>query len=332
MNLSDRINAFQKLGFFFRDLVEKKNHSVFKKISIENEFFIKESIIQALLSISNLLKKSKIEQWIYSYDLSLLTKYKNVGVFLAGNIPLVGFHDFLCVLLLNHKFIGKLSAKDSILFNFLVEQLLIIEPRFKSKIFFQSNIFHSDIFLCTGNDFSAKYFDFKLNSKPRIIRDSKTSIAILDGDETTQHIRLLMKDVFLYFGLGCRNVSKLYIPRNYDIQSIKKYFIDYNHLLNYSFYFDNYIYYKSIYTLKKQTFLDFGSLLLLESEELFSPISVLYYEYYDEESDISLDFSKIQCIVSRNNNDNSIFFGESQKPSLYDYADNIDTIDFLLKN
>ena len=332
MNLSDRINAFQKLGFFCRDLVEKKNHSVFQKASLENEFFTKESIIQALLSISNFLTRSEIEKWIYSNDLSMLTKSKNVGVFLAGNIPLVGFHDFLCVLILNHKFIGKLSSKDSVLFTYLVERLLIIEPRFKSKIFFHSNIFHSDIFICTGNDFSAKHFDFNLPSKPRIIRDSKTSIAILDGNETKQHIALLMKDIFLYFGLGCRNVSKLYIPRNYDIQSMKKYFLAYNHLLKHSFYFDNYRYYKTIYALKKEFFLDFESIMLLDSKELFSPISVLLYEYYDKGDSISLDFSKIQCVISKVKNYDAIFFGQSQNPSLYDYADNIDTIDFLLKN
>lgn len=332
MNLSHRINAFRKLGIFCRDLAETKNHSFFQSIRFENEFFTKESVIQALLSISNILIQSKIERWISSYDLSLITKSKNIGVFLAGNIPLVGFHDFLCVLILNHKFIGKLSSKDSILFKYLVDRLLIIEPRFKSKIFFQSNIFSSDIFICTGNDFTTKYLDFNLKSKPRIIRDNKTSIAILDGKETEQHISLLMKDIFLYFGLGCRNVSKLYIPRNYDIQSIKKYFLDYSHLLNHVLYFDNYRYHKTIYNLKNEFFLDFESVLLLESRELFSPISVLYYEYYDQIKDISLDLSKTQCIISRVNNYNSIFFGESQKPGLSDYADNIDTIDFLLKN
>lgn len=332
MNLSDRINAFRKLGIFCKDLAETKNHSVFQSIRFENEFFTKQSVIQALLSISDILTQSKIEKWIFSYDLSLITKSKNIGVFLAGNIPLVGFHDFLCVLILNHKFIGKLSSKDSILFKFLVDRLLIIEPRFKSKIFFKSNIFSSDIFICTGNNFTTKYLDFNLKSKPRIIRNNKTSIAILDGNETEQHISLLMKDIFLYFGLGCRNVSKLYIPKNYDIQSIKKYFLDYRHLLNHVLYFDNYRYYKTIYNLKNEFFLDFESVLLLESRELFSPISVLYYEHYDQIKDISFDLSKTQCVISRVDNYKSIFFGESQKPGLSDYADNIDTIDFLLKN
>ena len=332
MNLSERINAFEKLGNFCCELATQKHHTIFKSVSKENEFFTKESTIHALLSISQILVKSKIEKWIFSYDLSLLKKSKNVGVFLAGNIPLVGFHDFLCVLILNHNFIGKLSSKDSILFKCLVKELLIIEPRFKSKIFFQSNILQSDIFICTGNDFSAKYFDFNLKSKPRIIRDSKTSIAILDGKETKQHIKLLMNDIFLYYGLGCRNVSKLYIPRKYNFQFIKSFFLDYNHLLNHSFYFDNYRYNKSIYTLQKEFFLDFESILLLETKELFSPISVLYYERYDDLTDVFFDFSKIQCVISKNNDNKSIFFGESQRPTLYDYADNIDTIDFLLKN
>ena len=236
------------------------------------------------------------------------------------------------MLILNHTFVGKLSSKDSILFNYLVDQLLIIEPRFKSKIFFQSNILDSDIFICTGNDFSAKYFEFTLNSKPKIIRDNKTSIAILNGKETHQEITLLMKDIFLYFGLGCRNVTKLYIPKNYNIEALKKYFSEYTHFLKYRFYFDNYKYYKAIYKFKKQVFFNYESILLLESKAFFSPISVLFYEYYNEITDISVDFSKIQCIVAKNNNYDSIFFGESQHPSLFDYADNIDTIDFLLKN
>ena len=332
MNLSDKINAFEKLGFLCRNLVGEENNPIFQQILLQNECFTKQNVIQSLIAVSNLLIRSEIEKWIYSYDLNLLTKSKKIGVFLAGNIPLVGFHDFLCVLILNHKFIAKLSSKDSILFNYLINQLLIIEPRFKSKIFLQSNILDSDIFICTGNDFSAKYFDFKFNKKPKIIRGSKTSVAILDGKETDKDIKLLMKDVFLYFGLGCRSVTKLYIPKNYNIESLKKYFLQYKYFLKYRFYVDNYKYYKAIYEFKKDIFFHYESMLLLESKELFSPISVLYYEHYNEITDISVDFSKIQCVVSKNNNYNSIPFGASQNPTLFDYADNIDTIDFLLKN
>jgi len=332
MNLSDRIIAFQKLGTVCRDLAINSNHLIFKKIKMENEYFTKENVIQSLISVSHFLTKSKLEEWIKYYDLSLCSESKKVGVFLAGNIPLVGFHDFLCVLILNHKFVAKLSSKDTILFSYLIEQLLIIEPRFKSKIILQSNIFDSDIFICTGSDLTAKHLDFILKSKPRLIRDSKSTVAILDGNETKEHIQLLMKDIFLYFGLGCRSVSKLFIPRFYDIHLIKAFFSENSHLLNHSFYLDNYKYYKSLYSLSNKTFIDFKSSLLLESKELFSPISVVYYEFYDKMTDISMDFNKIQCVVSNNNIFNSIPFGEAQRPSLCDYADNIDTINFLLKN
>ncbi len=332
MNLSDRIIAFQKLGIVCRNLTINSSHLIFKKIERENEYFTKENVIQSLISISHFLTTSKLEEWVKNYDLSLCSESKKVGVFLAGNIPLVGFHDFLCVLILNHKFVAKFSSKDTILFTYLIEELCIIEPRFKSKIILQSNIYDSDIFICTGNDLTAKYLDFMLKSKPRLIRASKSSVAILDGNETEEYIQLLMKDMFLYFGLGCRSVSKLFIPRSYDIHLMKTFFSEISHFLNHEFYLDNYRYYKSLYNLSNKNFIDFESLLLLESKELFSPISVVYYEFYDKITEISMDFNKIQCVVSNNNIFNSVPFGEAQRPGLFDYADNIDTINFLLKN
>ena len=332
MDLKARIYAFTQLGELLSKDFYNQHQKEIVRASIKNNWFTVRNIKIALENWGKLLTDEMLISWLDPYKLNDSKDISNILVIMAGNIPLVGFHDFLCVLILNHNFFGKLSSKDSILFKYLVKNLLIIEPRFKSKIFFQSDILHSDLFICTGNDFSAKYFDFKLKFKPRIIRDSKASIAILDGQETKEYIKLLMKDVFLYYGLGCRSVSKLYIPRNYDFQFIKKYFLDYNYLLNHSFYFDNYRYNQSIYALKKEFFLDFKSILLIESKELFSPISVLYYEYYDELSDISFDFSKIQCVISKVNDNRFIFFGESQRPDLHDYADNIDTIDFLLKN
>ena len=330
MNLSDRIKAFEKLGDVLRELINKKKHPIFKKIYNENNFFTKNNVIQALISISSLLENYKIEKWLSSYNLRKDGKSKNIGVFMAGNVPLVGFHDFLCVLILNNNFVGKPSSKDKILFKYVIKKLLQIEPRFKSKIYLKSNILQSNLFICTGNDITADFFEYKLEAKPKIIRKSKTSIAILNGKETESQLNNLMKDIFLYFGLGCRNVSKIYLPKNYNINGLKKYFKKYSNLLNHDFYAKNLNYFKVIYKLKNLNFLNFESILLLETKDLFSPISVIYFEYYDNLDDF--DFSNLQCVVSNMDIYNSVSFGKTQTPKLKDYADNIDTIDFLLKN
>ena len=279
-----------------------------------------------------LLERYKIEKWLSPYNLSIDNKSKNIGVFMAGNIPLVGFHDFLCVLILNNNFVGKLSSKDKTLFKYVIKKLLQIEPRFRSKIYLKSNILQSDLFICTGNDITANFFEYKLDAKPKIIRKNKTSIAILNGQETDFQLNNLMKDIFLYFGLGCRNVSKIYLPKNYNINFLKKNFKKYSKILNHDFYVKNLNYFKVIYELKNLNFLNFESILLLESKDLFSPISVIYFEYYDKLDDYVFDFSKLQCVVSNIDIYNSVSFGKTQAPDLEDYADNIDTIDFLLKN
>ena len=188
------------------------------------------------------------------------------------------------------------------------------------------------MFICTGNDITANFLEYKLNTKPKIIRKNKTSIAILNGQETDLQLNNLMKDIFLYFGLGCRNVSKIYLPKNYNINGLKKYFKKYSKILNHDFYVKNLNYFKVIYQLKNLNFLNFESILLLESKDLFSPISVIYFEYYDKLDDYVFDFSKLQCVVSNIDIYNSVLFGKTQTPDLEDYADNIDTIDFLLKN
>ena len=332
MKLFDRIRAFEKLGLKCSELAISTNNKIYSNVFNQNECFTADNVSNALNSISIMLEKDKIEKWISNYDLVSLGKSKNVGVFLAGNIPLVGFHDFLCTLILGHTFVAKTSSSDSVLFKYLIDILLKIEPRFKSKIYISSNIFSSDIFICTGNNFTANFFNYKLEKKPKLIRGSKASVAILNGLETEEEIRLLMKDIFLYFGLGCRSVSKLYFPKNINPLILSRFFSDYKYLLSNNFYRDNFNYHQTIFSLKNLDFLNFESTLLLKSQDYFSPISVLYFDVYNNINDIELDFSNIQCIVSNYKKYNSIVFGKSQIPSLYDYADNVDTIDFLLKN
>mgnify|MGYP001399837053 CR=1 FL=1 len=332
MKLHDRIKAFEKLGLICSELAVSTNNKIYFNAFNQNKCFTADNISSALNSISIMLENDKIEKWISNYDLDSLGKSKNVGVFLAGNIPLVGFHDFLCTLILGHTFVAKTSSNDSVLFKYLINILLKIEPRFKSKISISSNVFLSDIFICTGNNFTANFFNYKLEKKPKLIRRSKTSVAILNGLETDEEIRLLMKDIFLYFGLGCRSISKLYFPKNISPSILSRFFSEYMYLLSNDFYKDNINYYQTIFNLRNLDFLNFGSLLLLRTQDYFSPISVLYFDHYNSVNDIELDFSNIQCIISNYKKYNSIVFGKSQTPSLNDYADNVDTIDFLLKN
>jgi hypothetical protein len=333
MKILERIKAFVDLGIFFQDFSNlEKKHKIFDQSFTENHFFIKENICYAFKSLSNMLEHEKLEKWILSYKTHKMS-CKSVGVICAGNIPLVCFHDILCVLILGNKLYLKPSSKDYVLISFVINKLLKIEPRFKDLIFLSENIINADIIICTGNNISANYFNYYFKQKPKIIRSSRSSVAILSGQETESELQGLSKDVFLYFGLGCRNVTKIYIPKGYDISILKPYFLEYRPNLNCKNYYDNYIYNKAILLLNKTTFFDFQNILILESEKNISPISMLFYEYYNIKEGVDIDNSNVQCIVSNNNKTpNAISFGQSQSPELFDYADNIDTIQFLISN
>jgi hypothetical protein len=255
-----------------------------------------------------------------------------VALVLAGNIPLVGFHDVLCVLISGHKVMIKLSSKDSVLIPYVLNHLTEIDPGFADKIEYVERLENFDAVIATGSDNSSRYFDFYFGKYPNIIRKNRTSIAVLNGFETEDELKLLGKDVFTYFGLGCRNVSKILAPKGYDFTTILKAWEGYHDISNHHKYRNNYDYQLAIRMVNKEKFFDNGFVILIESEKIVSPIAVLYTEHYDSESHLAEILKavadKTQCVVG-NKTRKSVKFGQAQLPSLNDYADHIDTMKFL---
>ena len=344
MNLNNRITLFVKLGRFFSDYINNnleslERHKFDKAINesiLHNSFFSKKNILKSLLSWSNVLTKKSIDNFLSNYMIKIKKREKKIAIVMAGNIPLVGFHDFFCVILSGNFAVIKLSSKDSHLFKFILRFLVKENPDFSTKFDVVENklqIF--DAVIATGNNISANQFELYFKKYPKIIRRNRHSIAILNGNETKKEIELLANDIFYYYGLGCRNVSKIFIPNNYNLDILFKSFVLWNEVINKNSYANNYNYYRAIYLLNKEVFFDNGFVLLKESEKIGSPVGTIYFEYYKSENQIKemikKNNEKIQCIVSNNNYRKTIKFGETQMPNLNDFADDIDTFNFLLK-
>ena len=344
MNLNNRITLFVKLGRFFSDYINNNLESLernkfdkaINESILHNSFFSKKNILKSLLSWSNVLTKKSIDDFLSNYLIKNKKREKKIAIIMAGNIPLVGFHDFFCVIISGNFAIIKLSSKDSHLFKFILSFLVKENPDFSTKFDVVENklqIF--DAVIATGNNISANQFELYFKKYPKIIRKNRHSIAILNGNETKKEIELLANDIFYYYGLGCRNVSKIFIPNNYNLDILFKSFVLWNEVINKNSYSNNYNYYRAIYLLNKEVFFDNGFVLLKESEKIGSPVGTIYFEYYKSDNQIKemikKNNEKIQCIVSNNNYPKTIKFGETQMPNLNDFADDIDTFNFLLK-
>lgn len=351
MKLTDRINAFEKLGehlsAFLSNHAKKEkldNDIILNKVNIAversenlNPWFTRENSLISIENISKQLTKDNLSDWLRKYDLPEKNKNpKKIGVILAGNIPLVGFHDFICVLITGNIFIGKQSSKDNILLKCLADILIVINPDFSKFIVFEDNILKGfDAVIATGSNNSSMYFESYFKNVPNIIRKNRNSIAILNGNETPEEIKKLGDDIFTYFGLGCRNISKIYVPDKYEIKKIFDSLESFSTLLNHNKYANNYTYNQTLYLMKGVKFFDNGFALMIEDENnISSPISVIYYEYYKNIRKLyeilESRSSQIQCVATNINGfDNSVRLGNTQKTELWDYADNIDTIKFL---
>jgi hypothetical protein len=253
---------------------------------------------------------------------------------MAGNIPLVGFHDLLCVLITGHKLIAKLSSQDTVLMKFIGEQLKKINPKFSEQLFFEERLNGVEAVIATGSDNTSRYFEYYFRNIPSIIRKNRTSCAILMGEEPIEELQKLGMDMFSYFGLGCRNVSKIFIPEGYEVSKLLMAWEKYKGVVNHHKYANNYDYQKCLLLMNQTQFYDGGQVLLVESTSLVSPISVVYYEQYKNLEELKGNLQsleeKIQCIVSAKGwYPKSIAFGEAQSPQLVDYADNVDTMKFL---
>jgi hypothetical protein len=330
MNLQDRIVLFSSLGDQIRTDPNIFFGENLNKAEILNPWFTKDNIDVAISSIDNMLEYSSLREWMSNY-LMEEPDIKTILLVMAGNIPLVGFHDLLCVLLSGNKVIVKLSSKDGVLVESIIDKIISLEPKMKDFIVVTENFIQQDFdaTIATGSDNSSKYFNYYFKSSNSIIRKNRRSIAILDGSETNQELKALADDIFLYFGLGCRSVSKLFLPINYDLDKLFKAFHKYKDVINHLKYSNNYDYNKTICLMNKQKLLDNGFILLKEDSSIQSPISMLFYEYYNNRQEldnyIHLNQSLFQCVVSKKD----VPFGKSQFPKLNDYADNIDTLDFL---
>lgn len=327
------IIAFHKLSDFLKAPSAEFN-SIIDAAPNHNAWFKTEEVLRSLSSIREMLEPTALETWFKGINVT--SAPKSIGLILAGNIPLVGFHDVLSVLATGNIAIIKLSSSDSQLLPALLKELVNLEPLLAERIIYAERLKDFDAIIATGSNNTSRYFDYYFGKVPNIIRKNRNSIAVLDGKETTEEIQLLGHDIFDYYGLGCRNVSKIYLPEGYDI---KNFFIpleEFQPIINHFKYNNNYDYNKSIYLVNTVQHFDNGFLLLKEDEGLSSPLAVLYFEYYQDLEQLTeklrLKHDDIQCAVTHTDlklDTGIVAFGQSQHPALWDYADNIDTIAFL---
>lgn len=333
--LSDRISAFIRLGNRISELESDEKQTLFQQAQNQNAWFTPQSLEQALKGIQVLLDAQALEKWVATYSFSETDQPQQIGLMLAGNIPGVGFHDILAVLIAGHSACIKLSSQDSALPLWLLTQLKAIEPRFSDRIHLEELLKNKQAYIATGSDNSARYFNYYFGKYPHLIRSNRTSVAILQGDESMSDLQALAHDIFDYFGLGCRNVSKVFVKNQEQLTQLLDAFQSFESVANHHKYFNNYEYNKSIYLVNGTPHLDNGFLLLKESADLVSPIGVLFYEMFEDEielqSKLSALASQIQCVVGSASLGipGIIPFGQTQCPAPWDYADGVDTLQFL---
>ena len=331
MIIEERTKAFVQLGEYIKNLPEEKFKTLAEGIRIENSWFTEGNLRMTVSGILKFLDEENLRDWLSGY-LQPTRNPQIIAIIMAGNIPAVGFHDVLCVLLNGDSALIKLSSKDTVLLKFLLEKLIEINPGFSSKIEYAERLKDFDAVIATGSDNTSRYFEYYFGKYPHIIRKNRTSVAILDGTENDKDLTQLGTDVFSYFGLGCRNVSKLFVPSGYDFGPLFRSWELFHELEHHHKYHNNYHYQKSIFLVSVIPHLDNGFVLLQESERLVSPIAVVYYEYYSKLEDLRerLDSTrdKLQCIVG-NFSPATLKFGQAQFPGLNDYADGVDVLKFL---
>ena len=342
-------SSFVELGNFLRQFSEEGNvksasvlhndlffdnfANLIELSQSHNGWFTPEQVLHSIQSWARALTEDNLNQWLSNYDFSKIEP-KKVGLILAGNIPLVGFHDFLSVLISGHNVLVKTSSNDQHLLKFLAKYLIAIQPELNSKItFVEGKLEGFDAVIATGSNNTARYFEYYFKDKPSIIRKNRNSVAVLDGTETFEDLVGLGEDIFRYFGLGCRNVSKLFVPKGYNFDNFFKAMYEYRDVIQYEKYANNYDYNKAVFLMSNFQLLDNEFLTIKEDVSYASPISSVFYEFYENLEEITTrlnaDAEQIQCVVSKNLIPNSVAFGQTQQPRLWDYADNVDTLAFL---
>lgn len=330
MNLQKRIDLLKG----FAEYISSNNNAwqaAKEKAFHQNAWFIPEFTELAVNAIAQtFLNEKALQDWVKKYNIpGENSAPKNVGIVMAGNIPLVGFHDFLCTFISGHRQTIKPSSKDEVLIRHLVQHLYTLDSSVKELVNFSEMLKGCDAYIATGSNNSARYFDYYFSKYPHIIRRNRTSVAVLTGNESKEELEKLADDVYQYYGLGCRNVSKIYVPEQYDFIPLLEAFKKYDHLIEHHKYKNNYDYQLALLILNKKFYMTNGSIILLEDAGIFSPISRLNYEYYQPGDDVTGKLRQnqdVQCVVGKQ----LVPFGQAQQPGLCDYADGIDTLQFLL--
>ena len=344
--MTNRIQALINLGHqlgYFKDkkLLDElpknpffeKGRQIIEMAKHYNPWFLEDQVIFSLQSWAIALTSENLLKWTNENPHNSSIQPKKIGLILAGNIPLVGFHDIISVFISGHIAQIKLSSQDKHLIPWLIDEIILQNEDFSKQFEYSERLTDFDAIIATGNNNSAHYFDFYFSKVPNIIRHNRNSVAVLTGEESIQDLALLGQDIFQYFGLGCRNVTKIFVPNNYNFETFFEAIKPFEYLMIYEKYANNYDYNKAVFLMSLIKFLDNGFLTLKEDNKFASPISTLFYSYYDSLDDINqtLNFYKneIQCIVSNINSPSFTPFGQTQKPNLWDYADNINTLAFL---
>lgn len=349
MNITKRINDFSSLGLVLKDFADNQEFIFSSEIINDNQiksfrkaidsafhfnaWFTPDNIRKALNGLAFMLEKKKLIAWIKMYeDFNIeIQRPKKIGIVMAGNIPLVGFHDLLSVLLSGNHAVIKFSSSDNHLWPYLFNFLYTIEPDYKQRItIVEDKLKGFDAVIATGSNNTARFFDYYFGKYPNIIRKNRNGVAVITGKESAEELKALSEDIFSFFGLGCRNVSKIYIPEDYDLDLIFKQLYDFNPIINHHKYANNFDYNRTVMMLNQDDILENGFVIFKNAIEIASPLACVYYERYSDldslNKELELRNKEIQCIVSLKH----IPFGHSQKPELWDYADGVDTMAFLL--
>lgn len=355
MKLKQRISAFVQLSALLQHLsagspwpgyscgINENEYNEFLEllntIPYRNPWFTEENIKKALGAWRNNLTEASINTWLEKYPSDQLEQInpKKVGLVLAGNIPLVGMHDVFTVLISGHIAVIKLSSDDNLLLPALLKFIIAFEPEFESQIVLTENkLPEIEAVIATGSNNSSRYFEYYFAKYPHIIRKNRTSIALITENTSEDDLKNIGKDIFDFFGLGCRNVTHVLFPEGYELDRFFKAIYDYNPIVNHNKYANNYDYHKALYLLNQEDLLDNGFLLLRKSKELPSPLGTLHYQYYKDLEEaralITLHKNDLQCVVDDSMTiENAVLPGNTQNPNLWDYADGVDTMAFLLK-
>lgn len=336
MNFQQPIHTLSELGAFFKQAAQEQQ-PVFRQAYLENNWFTETYVQKAVLAWADELTPAKLQKWLGAYASMQTPEPKKVAIIMAGNIPLVGLHDLLAVLACGHEAVVKLSSDDKQLMKWAIEALQKIDIGLKSRIQIVDSRLPElfDAVIATGSNNTNRYFQYYFKNKPSLLRKARHSVAVLTGNETPEDMMRLGEDIFTYFGLGCRNVAKLYVPEGYDVSHFYEGIASFHEHINHHKYANNYTYHKAILLMNLTPHLDNNFLLLKEDNHIASPLGVMFYEHYKNESHLNdlLNAQKeaIQCIVAKQQiTAGSVPLGKAQEPALSDYADGIDTIQFLM--